>query len=121
MGEVRSPQEVTMNPSPDRLTLDVLLSDPLTQLVMRSDKITPADVAQAFAEAEVGLKQFHVDGGRPVKKLRAETKAEACSAPSDRARRAENAPGIELPRRRSLASPDFGRCRGARGAAHWIA
>jgi hypothetical protein len=44
-----------MAPYQDRLTLDALLSDPLTQLVMRSDGITSADVAQAFAMARVGL------------------------------------------------------------------
>jgi len=48
-------QEVTMFPSQDRLTLDALLSDPLTQLVMRSDHLTPADVAQAFEQARCGL------------------------------------------------------------------
>ncbi len=44
-----------MMPIKDRLTLDALLADPLTQLVMRSDKLTPADVAQAFDEARAGL------------------------------------------------------------------
>jgi hypothetical protein len=44
-----------MKPSQDRLTLDGLLSDPLTQLVMRSDKLTPADVREAFAQAQAGL------------------------------------------------------------------
>jgi len=39
----------------DRLTLDALLADPLTQLVMRSDNLTPADVAAAFQEASTGL------------------------------------------------------------------
>ncbi len=44
-----------MFPTQDRLTLDALLSDPLTQLVMRSDNLTPADMAQAFREAQGGL------------------------------------------------------------------
>ena len=44
-----------MAPTPDRLTLDALLADPLTQLVMRSDGITPSDVAQAFAMARSGM------------------------------------------------------------------
>lgn len=44
-----------MYPVDDRLTLESLLSDPLTQLVMRSDKLTPDDVARAFAEARTGL------------------------------------------------------------------
>jgi hypothetical protein len=48
-------QEVTMYPVDDRLTLESLLSDPLTQLVMRSDNLTPADVARAFDEARTGL------------------------------------------------------------------
>ncbi len=39
----------------DRLTLDTLLADPLTQMVMRSDNITAADVAHAFATARIGL------------------------------------------------------------------
>jgi hypothetical protein len=39
----------------DCLTLDGLLSDPLTQLVMRSDKLTAADVRAAFAQAQAGL------------------------------------------------------------------
>jgi len=43
-----------MAPTQDRLTLDALLSDPLTQLVMRSDGITSDDVAQAFAMARNG-------------------------------------------------------------------
>jgi hypothetical protein len=46
---------------PDRLTLDSLLSDPLTQLVMRSDNLTPADVARAFHEAKAGLAARHAD------------------------------------------------------------
>ena len=44
-----------MAPHHDRLTLDALLSDPLTQLVMRSDGITTVDVAQAFAMARTGV------------------------------------------------------------------
>ncbi len=44
-----------MAPYQDRLTLDALLSDPLTQLVMQSDGITSSDVAQAFAIARTGL------------------------------------------------------------------
>jgi hypothetical protein len=44
-----------MAPPQDRLTLDALLSDPLTQLVMRSDGITARDVAEAFAMAQAGL------------------------------------------------------------------
>ncbi len=44
-----------MKPSQDRLTLESLLSDPLTQLVMRSDKLTQADVREAFAQAQAGL------------------------------------------------------------------
>ena len=39
----------------DRLTLESLLADPLTQLVMRSDKITPAEVEAAFEMARTGL------------------------------------------------------------------
>jgi len=44
-----------MCPVDDRLTLESLLSDPMTQLVMRSDNLTPADVVRAFAEARTGL------------------------------------------------------------------
>ncbi len=44
-----------MKPRQDRMTLDALLSDPLTQLVMRSDKVTQADVREAFAQAQAGL------------------------------------------------------------------
>jgi hypothetical protein len=44
----------------DRLTLDALLSDPLTQLVMRSDNLTREDVAQAFDEARAGLLRSRV-------------------------------------------------------------
>ncbi len=44
-----------MYPVDDRLTLAALLSDPLTQLVMRSDNLTQADVARAFDEARRGL------------------------------------------------------------------
>ncbi len=40
-----------MAPTQDRLTLDALLTDPLTLLVMQSDGITSDDVAQAFAMA----------------------------------------------------------------------
>ncbi len=43
-----------MAPTQDRLTLDALLTDPLTMLVMQSDGITSADVAQAFAMARHG-------------------------------------------------------------------
>ncbi len=43
-----------MAPTQDRLTLDALLTDPLTQLVMRSDGITSEDVARAFAIAQRG-------------------------------------------------------------------
>jgi hypothetical protein len=39
----------------ENLTLEELLSDPLTQLVMRSDNITVADTARAFAEARIAL------------------------------------------------------------------
>ncbi len=46
-----------MAPTQDRLTLDALLSDPLTQLVMRSDGITSSDVARAFAIARTGLSE----------------------------------------------------------------
>ena len=45
-----------MHPSHDRLTLQSLLSDPLTQLVMLSDNITAADVANAFAAAQTGAR-----------------------------------------------------------------
>lgn len=45
-----------MYPVDDRLTLDSLLSDPLTQLVMRSDNLTAADVVRAFDEARTGLR-----------------------------------------------------------------
>jgi hypothetical protein len=48
-------QEVTMYPVDDRLTLESLLSDPMTQLVMRSDNLTPADVVRAFDQARSGL------------------------------------------------------------------
>jgi hypothetical protein len=44
-----------MYPVDDRLTLESLLSDPLTQLVMRSDNLTSADVVRAFQEARAGL------------------------------------------------------------------
>jgi hypothetical protein len=44
-----------MFPPQDRLTLDALLSDPLTRLVMQSDNLTPEDMAQAFDEARSGL------------------------------------------------------------------
>jgi len=44
-----------MFPFGDKLTLDALLSDPLTRLVMRSDNLTPEDVARAFDEARSGL------------------------------------------------------------------
>ncbi len=44
-----------MAPNQDRLTLDALLTDPLTLLVMQSDGITSDDVAQAFAMARNGL------------------------------------------------------------------
>jgi hypothetical protein len=50
-------QEVTMIPPQDTLTLDALLSDPLTRLVMRSDNVTPEDMAKAFDEARSGLAQ----------------------------------------------------------------
>jgi hypothetical protein len=53
-----------MAPHQDRLTLDALLSDPLTQLVMRSDGITPADVAEAFAIAQTGLAGVPSPAGR---------------------------------------------------------
>ncbi len=43
-----------MAPNQDRLTLDALLTDPLTMLVMQSDGITSDDVAQAFAMARNG-------------------------------------------------------------------
>lgn len=43
-----------MAPTQDRLTLDSLLTDPLTMLVMQSDGITSDDVAQAFAMARHG-------------------------------------------------------------------
>jgi len=43
-----------MAPTQDRLTLDALLTDPLTMLVMQSDGITSDDVAQAFAMARHG-------------------------------------------------------------------
>jgi hypothetical protein len=39
----------------DRLTLESLLSDPLTQLVMRADRITAADTQAAFLHAQAGL------------------------------------------------------------------
>jgi hypothetical protein len=44
-----------MFPDPDRLTLASLLADPLTQLVMKSDNISPTDVTRAFAAAQAGL------------------------------------------------------------------
>jgi hypothetical protein len=44
-----------MAPYQDRLTLDALLADPLTQLVMQSDGITSVDVAMAFETARSGL------------------------------------------------------------------
>jgi hypothetical protein len=52
-----------MAPHHDRLTLDALLSDPLTQLVMRSDGITPVHVAQAFAMARTGLPEQGMPSG----------------------------------------------------------
>jgi|GEM_PF-6241218 len=39
----------------ENLTFEELLSDPLTQLVMRSDNITVADTARAFAEARMAM------------------------------------------------------------------
>jgi hypothetical protein len=39
----------------ENLTLEDLLSDPLTRLVMQSDNITVADTAKAFAEARMAL------------------------------------------------------------------
>ena len=44
-----------MAPHHDQLTLDALLADPLTQLVMRSDGITTAEVAAAFATARLAM------------------------------------------------------------------
>ncbi len=44
-----------MQPTEDRLTLEELLADPLTRLVMRSDNVTVAETARAFAAAEMGL------------------------------------------------------------------
>jgi hypothetical protein len=55
----------------DRLTLDALLSDPLTQLVMRSDNLTREDVAQAFDEARAGLRRTHV-GAQAARRIAAE-------------------------------------------------
>jgi len=46
-----------MFPPQDKLTLAALLSDPLTRLVMRSDNVTPEDMAQAFDQARSGLAQ----------------------------------------------------------------
>ncbi len=48
-----------MFPPQDTLTLDALLADPLTRLVMRSDNLTPEDVAQAFDQARAGLAHRH--------------------------------------------------------------
>jgi hypothetical protein len=39
--------------SQDRLSLDALLADPLTQAVMRSDNITAAEVEKAFTDARL--------------------------------------------------------------------
>jgi len=55
-----------MAPTQDRLTLEALLADPLTQLVMRSDGITSADVAQAFAMARGGRSEPPVAPKRNV-------------------------------------------------------
>jgi len=60
--------EDPMQPGQHRLTLEALLSDPLTQLVMRSDNITPADVEQAFAMAESGLRTASVPPPLPTRR-----------------------------------------------------
>jgi hypothetical protein len=49
----------------DRLTLESLLADPLTQLVMRSDNITVADTARAFLEAQKARAQGALTDGAP--------------------------------------------------------
>jgi hypothetical protein len=55
----------------DRLTLEDLLSDPLTRLVMRADKVTVDETARAFAAARRGLERqgvrpAHLSGVHPA-------------------------------------------------------
>jgi hypothetical protein len=46
---------IEMQHSQDRLTLESLLADPLTRLVMRSDGVTLQETARAFHEARAAL------------------------------------------------------------------
>jgi hypothetical protein len=49
-----------MQPTEDRLTLEELLADPLTRLLMRSDNVTVAETARAFAAAGMGLAEGRI-------------------------------------------------------------
>jgi hypothetical protein len=47
----------------DELTLETLLADPLTRLVMRSDNITVDETARAFREAGQALAALDRESG----------------------------------------------------------
>ena len=59
-----------MKPRNAELTLAKLLADPLTQAVMRSDKITAADTARAFGQAGqagVGRDTLDLESWQPAR------------------------------------------------------